>query len=487
MMRRSISFKLALAISSVLLVFALTLGIIFMSLFRNHTFDIYRRDMLTKAEGISSVLSEIAEGQHGMMPGGRRGFMGSSQYASYIRFLNDTSNTDAWILDEDLNVSTTGSMNWGSIRYENLPPDAEAVVASVFQGQTTFSEGFGEIRHVPTLTVGIPILSQGQVVGALLLHAPVEGIYDAVSHGSRILIYSLLIALALTIGLSIFLSMGLTRPLKRMKDTTIALAEGDYEAKTHITREDEIGELAGYIDILSERLYDASLESQRLEQLRSDFIANITHELRTPVTVLRGSLEAIQDKVITDPALLSDYQSAMLKESRYLERLVNDLLDLSRLQNLDFKMEMEEVNVAEVLQDAMRSARLMAKEKELHLELHLEEEMRRFHGDYQRLRQMLLILLDNAVKFSREGGAVSVTLSEGVVRIRDHGVGIPKEELPNIFTRFYKSQSEENKMGTGLGLAIAKGIADRHGIRITVDSTLGEGTEFRLLFPWKAS
>jgi signal transduction histidine kinase len=165
--------------------------------------------------------------------------------------------------------------------------------------------------------------------------------------------------------------------------------------------------------------------------------------------------------------------------------LVSDLLDLARLQNPDFAMEMSEVDLKAVAEDAVRSIRRVAEKKQMEVRFSCADQSVIVFGDYGRLRQMLLILLDNAVKFSPEGSAVHLDLentADGMALcIRDEGCGIPADELPFIFERFYKQRSEENKSGTGLGLSIAKQIADRHGIAIEVKSQPGMGTEFIFL------
>lgn len=164
--------------------------------------------------------------------------------------------------------------------------------------------------------------------------------------------------------------------------------------------------------------------------------------------------------------------------------MVSDLLDLSRLQNTDFAMEMGEVDLKEIAEDAVRSIRRVAAGKNVEVRLSHEGEGYVIFGDYGRLRQMLLILLDNAVKFSPEEGKVDVALSAGQntikVSVCDEGPGIEKKDLPHIFERFYKQPSEENKRGTGLGLAIAKQIADRHNAVLEAVNRTNRGCEFSL-------
>jgi signal transduction histidine kinase len=332
------------------------------------------------------------------------------------------------------------------------------------------------------LTVGTPVESGGEVIAVLLLHSPVEGMNEATSQGVGILALSILAALLLSVLLSVVLALAFTKPLKKMKNSAVLLAGGDYTAKTGVRQNDEIGELASAIDVLSERLDAARQEREKLDKLRRDFVANVSHELKTPVTVLRGSLEALCDEVVVDPAQVKNYHCQMFKESLFLQRLVNDLLDLSRLQNTDFQIEMQDINLCDVLGDAIRSAGQMALKKNIKIRLEQDRQMLMIHSDYGRLRQMFLIILDNAVKFSPQGEVVSVSLKDRTVSIRDHGIGIREEDLPYIFDRFYKVNSEENKSGSGLGLAIAKQIADRHHIAVSVNSKMSEGTEFQFQF-----
>ncbi|NCB36188.1 MAG: sensor histidine kinase, partial [Clostridia bacterium] len=341
---------------------------------------------------------------------------------------------------------------------------------------------FSELAGVPTLTVGTPVMQDGKVVGALLLNDAVSGIEDAIRKGQSILFYSAAAALLFSIALSMILSYTFTRPINRMKQTARQLSEGDYQAKTGLSQKDEIGDLARSIDALSSRLRKAREDRERQEQLRRDFLANVSHELRTPVTVLRGSLEALSDGVVSEPSMVTEYHRQMLKETKGLQRLVDDLMDLARLQNTDFPIENAPLVMQEVLADALRAADRLAQGKGIRVVRDIPEEPVSFTGDYARLKQMLLIALDNAVKFSPPGSALHAVMDDRSITIRDEGCGIPAAELPYVFDRFYKSRSEENRQGSGLGLAIAKGIADRHGIRVAVESGEGEGTTVR--FTW---
>ncbi|NLA13824.1 MAG: two-component sensor histidine kinase, partial [Tissierellia bacterium] len=232
------------------------------------------------------------------------------------------------------------------------------------------------------------------------------------------------------------------------------------------------------MDILSQRLGKAEEERKRVQKQRQDFITNISHELRTPVTVIRGSLEALSDGVVTDSEMINEYYKQILNESKSLERLINDLLELSRLQNVDFKIEMQELNICDVLKDSLRSASNLARQKNINIQYNSDKDVFLTKGDYGRLRQMFLTVIDNAIKFSRESKSIYITLKDNQITIRDEGIGISEKDLPNIFDRYYSVKSDENKTGTGLGLTIAKQIALRHDIELFAESKINEGTSF---------
>ncbi|HOT22559.1 MAG TPA: ATP-binding protein, partial [Sedimentibacter sp.] len=478
-----ISIKLIVYFSAALIVFSIIIGNIFMLLFKNNAVEIHKNELKRRALTIADTISELMDGsslnfgpgmgRHGGMMMGMQGGLGL-----YIRNLDDIAMADAWIVDEELNLLITGSMSHIQYNYTDLPQDAGIVVKKVFEGQTTFSEGFSKLLETPTLTIGTPITSDGEIIGALLIHSPIQGINDATSEGFRILLISIFMALILSVLLSVALALTFTKPLEKMKNTAALLAGGNYSVKTGIKQNDEIGDLAKTMDILSQRLGKAEEERKRVQKQRQDFITNISHELRTPVTVIRGSLEALSDGVVTDSEMINEYYKQILNESKSLERLINDLLELSRLQNVDFKIEMQELNICDVLKDSLRSASNLARQKNINIQYNSDKDVFLTKGDYGRLRQMFLTVIDNAIKFSHESKSIYITLKDNQITIRDEGIGISEKDLPNIFDRYYSVKSDENKTGTGLGLTIAKQIALRHDIELFAESKINEGTSF---------
>ncbi len=476
MFKSKITAKLSLYFAIALLIFAIIIASLFLILFRRNTLNIHRDELENRANDIAQTIPTYLDRNSGGMGG----------FSRYLTMVNDIAGTDVWVVDRDLNLVTGGTGHGHMMKgysYRDLPPNAEELIDEVFKGKTDFSEDFSNLLSELTLTVGAPIYnSSDDIIGAVLLHSPVEGTNEAISQGIIILSISILLALIVTFLLSVILSRSFTRPLSIMKETALDLSNGEYSSKTNIRQDDEIGELATTIDLLAERLDKASQESEKLEIMRNEFIANVSHELKTPVTVMRGSLEALVDKVISDPVKIENYHIQMLNESKYLQRLVEDLLEISKLQSLEFVIEKSEISIYDLLDDLKRSAEHLAKEKEVKILVSKNTEDFKIMGDYGRIRQMIMIILDNAIKFSPKNETVKIVAENRTLYIEDNGIGISAEDLPYIFDRFYKSRSEQNKTGTGLGLAIAKNIAKRHSIKLSAKSKDTEGTKFIFSF-----
>lgn len=478
MLNNKIALKLSLSFALALIIFSIIISGVFLVLFKQYTVDLHKTQLQNYAQSLAQSLSS----------GRRYNGMG---YGAYLYFSSEIMGYNVWIVDENMNVITPRNMQHHKMMHANytfseLPPNASEVIREVFQDKTVFSEGFSDVLSQLTLTVGVPIKdANGKVWGAVLLHSPVEGTTDGIYQGLMILGISIILALIIVLALAILFSYFFTKPLTKMKSVAMQLAEGNYQAKCNIKQKDEVGELANVMDLLAGRLDEASKESLKLEQMRKDFVSNISHELRTPVTVIRGSLEALCDKIITDPKQIDEYHLQMLNEAKFLQRLVGDLLDLSRLQNPDFAIEKQELNLNDVISDVVRSARQIAKNKNININIDLKNPNLKISGDYGRLRQMFLIILDNAIKFSFENNKVDVLTKNDTIIIRDYGIGINEKDLPHIFDRFYKTHGEHNKVGTGLGLAIAKQIAERHNIELIAQNNFYGGAKFIFKIPLK--
>jgi His Kinase A (phosphoacceptor) domain./HAMP domain. len=242
------------------------------------------------------------------------------------------------------------------------------LVENAFSNRKVYNIAYDEIYQTQTITVAVPILGANrEVIGALLSKKAVKGLKDVIDDSMSLIVVSSVVALAISFIIIIIFATELSLPISRMRATALSLAAGNYNAKTGIKRNDELGDLAKTVDILSEKLLENEIQRKNLEQMRLDFFANVSHELRTPITVLRAYTETLVDGVVKDEEKVKQYYERMLSECKSMERLVGDLMILSKMQNPDFVIEKEPVNLVQVFDDIIRSASAIAEKKTLKL------------------------------------------------------------------------------------------------------------------------
>ncbi|MGN7374017.1 two-component system histidine kinase PnpS [Bacillus halotolerans] len=225
-------------------------------------------------------------------------------------------------------------------------------------------------------------------------------------------------------------------------------------------------------------------ETKKLEQMRKDFVANVSHELKTPITSIKGFTETLLDGAMEDKEALSEFLSIILKESKRLQSLVQDLLDLSKIEQQNFTLSIETFDAAKMLADIETLLKHKATERGISLQLNVPKDPLYVAGDPHRLKQVFLNLVNNALTYTPEKGSVAINVKPGETEIQievsDTGIGIQKEEIPRIFERFYRVDKDRsrNSGGTGLGLAIVKHLIEAHEGKIDVTSEPGRGTVF---------
>ena len=234
-------------------------------------------------------------------------------------------------------------------------------------------------------------------------------------------------------------------------------------------------------------LYDIS-EIRRLEKVRTDFVANASHELRTPVTALKGFAETLLDGAMEDPVILKQFLEIILAESTRLNLLVNDILELSKLEQRQVPLALQQVNISEAVLATFQLVDQKVKEKNMTLEL-VEKDFVTLHTDPNRLKQILANLINNAVVYTQAGGHITVTVEKTAdqvhLHVADNGIGIPEADLGRVFERFYRVDKarSRNSGGTGLGLSIVKYLVENMNGTVTVASKQGNGTTFTVTLP----
>lgn len=364
------------------------------------------------------------------------------------------------------------------------------ILTDAYAGKKVNARLFHPYYKEQVLLVGMPVGEQfgSTKKSAILLAAPISGLNKVLKD---IYVYTILVGLAALV-LSMFFVSQLTRrmvkPLVRMKDTASAIAAGDYTKKVEVEGDDEIADLGRSLNSLTSDLDEFVKKTNKMEKLRRDFVANVSHELRTPITIIRGYNEAIVDGVVTSQDDLKKYRRMINEETIRLERLIKELLDISRLQKVE-QEELETVSLGHIADTIVDMLEVRAKERDIRLERDIDAECT-VNGNGDRLFQLVMILGDNAMKYSPDSSTIIFSVhknkaQETVLSVADHGCGIPKSDIPYIWERFYKvdKSHSRNVPGTGLGLAIGREIIRVHKARVEVISALGEGTTFIVTFP----
>jgi len=341
-----------------------------------------------------------------------------------------------------------------------------------------------------TLYVATPIMKEGQLYGILRLATPIKpAMADAYRSLTLLLIISGLVLVAVVLE-GWWLAMTLTRPIRALTQVAERLSRGDLKARSEPTGPAELLQLSDTFNQM------AALQQDNVENMQA-FVANASHELRTPLTAIKLHVGALRDGALEDPEVSQHFLQQIEEEIERLIRMVNDLLDLNRIEANRGNQAFTLVDLMPLATETRDFWRVRAQQAQLDLRLTLPQNLPPINGNEDQLRRLLNNLLENAIKNTRPGGWVELSIVPGPrsqtvrIEVRDNGIGIPEEHLPHIFERFYRVEATRPRHGrsnsSGLGLAIARSIVEAHGGKIGVTSQIGVGTTFYIDLPafWK--
>lgn len=346
--------------------------------------------------------------------------------------------------------------------------------------QTSLSTLGGLFRH-PQYVAGAPIEIKDHTVGYVLASAPVASVWSVLGDNLKVYLLSAIGALVLSCLVVYLLTYRIVRPLRQMAAATRRFAQGDFSARVQVRGKDEIAELGEALNHMASSLSAG-------ETMRRSFVANVSHELKTPMTTISGFVDGILDGTIP-PEKQVHYMQIVSDEVKRLSRLVRSMLDLSRIDSGELKLTTVRMDLVEALCSVLVSSEQRIEQKNLRITGLEDCEKQEIDGDYDLMCQVLYNLVDNAIKFTNDGGDIDIRLSrkDGRVNfvIRNTGAGIPIQEMPQIFERFYKSDRSRalDKNGMGLGLYIVKTVISLHHGEVAVRSVEGEFTEFAFWVP----
>lgn len=580
MISRSLVAKLWLAVVTLLIIVLFCLGLFLSQFFEDFYFSLKAEELRKSGDKIVNMIStttdpELWEAELNVV----------SRYIDAKIIITDRSG-----LIRAYNLQGSGIQRGLRIQY----PDVEKIL----KGQVVAQQGKYPGIDTIVLSVGVPIKSDDNVIGAVFLNQPVEPLSQTVRTVQKFILIGAISAMFLATVLAFLLTRTIVKPILNMNRVALGMAKGNFKEKVVTETEDEIGllgstlnylssELEKNIDalsrekdqleniltsmtdavltidncgnillinpparrilnlkadeqlpnledpripcdfreqfnlVLSERLpskgeitFDQQILSfgmnplrqqeeevagvvtvlhdvtkeKRLEMLRREFVANVSHELRSPLSLLQGYVEALADGLAENEAERQKYLGILLDETLRLRRLVNDLLDLTQLETGNMNMKIELISVEDMINRVATRFYPIFKEEDKDLAVCLPDNLPFISGDDDKLQQVMVNLLDNAMKYTPREGKVevgAVKVHEGIeIYVQDSGPGIPQEELNYIWERFYKidkARTREGKGGTGLGLAIVKNIVQTLGGEVRVTSQVGHGSRFSIV------
>ncbi len=364
-------------------------------------------------------------------------------------------------------------------------------VQDIITGQRDLSYGFHEIPDTTGQTgdstkstwmvyYTSAIINKAETIGVLLFSTPIQDVYEQVAsiRGQLILISAIICVLSIV--LSLFIAQLITKPIKEIMQAIMHLYRGEFDKRVKVSGRSEMARLAATFNMMSQRLAS-------VDKMRNEFVSNASHELRTPL----GSIKILVESLLYGGESSPEVQKEFLQDiNNEIDRLGNLVTDLMTLVKIDGRVEvkMENVELAGLTERVVRNLYPLAEAKGVAMSADLPEELA-VRGSESRLHQAISNLIDNAIKYTPEGGTVGVLLerteTSAKLTVSDTGMGIPAEDLPHIFDRFYrvdKARSRETG-GTGLGLSITREIIKMHGGIIRVKSEEGKGSVFTVDLP----
>lgn len=472
--RQKTLFKKYLRITlSIVLVSFLLLGIV-MLVFVSQYWESEKKYLLKKnAESMASMAQAAAyynedRGRYEM----------NSSMEIVIRSFSENADADIFITDLD------GRRLLGTYANSNAESDRivdssvmRQVLGGGYEGQGTLSGTYRESYYI----IGEPILIDELPVGAVFVASSIHSVSSYRMEVLRMFLLAAIAAFMVTFCVVWVFSYQLVKPLRQMSAAAKSFGEGDFSIRVPVSSDDEIGELATAFNNMA-----ASLASG--ENMRRNFIANVSHELKTPMTTIAGFIDGILDGTIP-PEREAHYLRTVSQEVKRLSRLVRTMLDLSRIDSGELRLRPARFDLTNTILVAILSFEKPIEEKQLEIRGLEHAESLFVDGDPDMLHQVVYNLIENAVKFTNRGGYIEIRVEDGsdrtTVSIRNSGHGIEPDEIRMIFDRFYKTDKSrsQDKNGMGLGLYIVKTIIHLHGGEITVSSIVDQYTQFSFWIP----
>ena len=466
-MMRSIFSRLLLSHIAVMLVSFIALGLMMSYLVRSYVVDNKRHDLLLKGNAAVTMVSPLLAS--GRLPS-----------EDFLQSMSDMAGATLWIMDDEGNLMV-GQMPelWTPRQRESINELRE--IASLYSGTAQVFMRPNRPQTDPAIVVALPIPAVSPAP-TMFMYVPLTGVTKMSDAVENLLLYALLVGVIIAILSGLIMSRSLTRPIADIIRAATAFARGNYSSRTAATGGDEIGNLGRTFNYMADAL-------AKTEQNRRDFLANVTHELKTPITSIQALTEAMLDGLANEPGQQNRYLKTIVGECGRIERLVHDLLDLSQLESGELSIHPESIDAIAFVRNVAAQREPLLSEKKLVFQLDLTLQELPICADFDRLTQVLDNLVSNAVRHSPVGNLIRIAVQKrggvALFSVADQGPGIAPADLPYIWDRFYRGDKSRARVygGAGLGLPIVKKLIQAMGGDITAANNPDRGALFTFTLP----
>lgn len=475
--------KAALPLNSTLYLKFIVIYIVFgfLALFTAATLTSSLTYTSLKESAASRLYSEATVFANDYLPDYFNEFLSSSEVRMQLEGMSSYTDASVWLVDRE------GTLLFSA--HPDIYPSAPSAIENfnpAENGSSTYQEGnYHGYFSESVLTVMVPVIRGFSTDGYLLIHKFVSDITQSRDMLMQFVYITVIIIYLLSFIVLLAFQVLVYRPLRKITEAATQYASGNLDYEIPVTTEDEMGYLSASLNYMSSQLKD-------MEDYQKKFVANVSHDFRSPLTSIKGYVEAMTDGTIP-PEMQEKYLKIILFETERLTDLTQDLLTLNEFDTNNLLLNRENFDIHEVIKNTAASFEGTCTHKKNSIELVLATKHVNVYADKRKIQQVLYNLIDNAIKFSEPESTVIVETTDRGDRIhisvKDYGIGIPRDALNKIWERFYKTDNSrgKDKKGTGLGLAIVKEALQAHGENINVISTEGVGTEFIFSLPKKGN
>ncbi|MEH7119303.1 HAMP domain-containing sensor histidine kinase [Neobacillus vireti] len=453
---------------SIIIVAFLLLSLLFTHYFENLVYENKAEELISYGKAILTDLKEAPS------------FASDDIISQYSNVLESRKMSFS-MFDEDGKLFI---VNQKGPAIKNLPKDKWNAVT---KGKTIIVQSdYKSFGQEGVTFVVLPYLDNGKFIGGVLLTSPISGSSKMIEQLNKYLLYAIFIAFGVSFLQSWFLSRIHVHRIKRLREATSLVSEGNYQVKVNSSNFDEIGALANDFNHMVNKINESMLEIESLENRRRQFMADVSHEMRTPLTTISGVIEGLKNDMIPEEDKERGI-NLVSQEAKRLIRLVNENLDFEKIRSNQIQLFKENIQLLEVLEIIQDQLSMLAEEKNNHIIVEAKPEIM-VMADYDRLIQILINITKNSIQFTsngtiwlrgrRETGAT-------IIEVEDTGIGIDAKEIENIWRRFYKADISRTSTPYGefgLGLSIVKQLVLLHNGEIDVSSEEGQGTKFTIRF-----